>query len=128
MVQSQRGHRAHRGYRHGPCRNGAGINGARCALKSSTTAAAGTSDFAQVFHRIEDVRTLAGRQVTLSFVAYAVTGTPKLGLELAQSFGTGGAPSAAVFTAMGAVTLSTTPTRYSVTVTLPSITGKVLGT
>src|SRR3954468_6296564 len=77
---------------------GAGINGARCALKSSTTAAAGTSDYAQVIHRVEDVRTLAGRQVTLSFVAYAVTGTPKLGLELAQVFGTGGTPSGAVIT------------------------------
>ena len=75
---------------------------------------------------IEDVRTFAGQPVTVSFWAKAATGTPKVALLLSQGFGTGG--SASVDTAVGAATISTSWARYSLTVTLPSITGKTIGT
>ena len=77
---------------------------------------------------IESVRTFAGQTVTVSFWAKAASGTPKVAVELGQEFGTGGSPSSAVNTYAGQVTLSTSWARYSVTVAVPSISGKTLGT
>lgn len=76
---------------------------------------------------IEDVRTFAGQTVTISFWAKAASGTPKIGVELAQVFGSGG--SSAV-TGIGATaqTISTSWARYSVTTSVPSISGKTIGT
>ncbi len=77
---------------------------------------------------IEGVETLAGQQVTLSFWCNASAGTPKVGVEVTQYFGAGGSPSATVNTTISAITVNTTSTRYSVTFTVPSISGKTLGT
>ena len=79
-------------------------------------------------HCIEDVRTLAGQTVTFSFWAKSASGTPKISLEVIQDFGTGGSPSAAVFTYAGQSTISTSWTRYSITFTMPSLSGKTIGT
>ena len=77
---------------------------------------------------IENVRTLAGQTATVSFWAKAASGTPKIAVELWQGFGSGGSPSAGVPTYAGQVTLSTSWARYSVTVAVPSISGKTIGT
>jgi hypothetical protein len=77
---------------------------------------------------IESVRTFAGQTVTVSFFAKAATGTPKVAVELGQDFGTGGSPSSAVNTYAGQVTLTTSWARYSVSIAVPSISGKTLGT
>jgi hypothetical protein len=80
---------------------------------------------------IEDVTLLAGKTVTVSFYAKVASGTPSVAVNLAQNFGTGGSPSATVFDAAVqkiVLTGSTAWTRYSATVTMPSITGKTLGT
>lgn len=82
--------------------------------------------YAAFSHKIEGVHTFSGKQVTLSFTAVATAGAPKIALEIQQNFGTGG--SAGVLTAISAVTISTTPTRYSITFTVPSIAGKTVGT
>jgi hypothetical protein len=92
---------------------------------TATQSAAG--DYAIITQRIEDVRTFAGNSVTISFWAKANTGTPKIGVELQQNFGSGGSPSAAVSTPAGSITLTTSFARYSVTVAVPSITGKTIG-
>lgn len=92
----------------------------------SASAAAG--DGMYISAPIEGVEKYAGQQVTLSFKAKASAGTPKIGVEISQDFGTGGAPSATVDTAISAITISTTATGYSATFTVPSITGKTLGT
>jgi hypothetical protein len=75
---------------------------------------------------IEDVRTFAGQTITVSFWAKAATGTPKIAIECSQNFAAGG--SARVDTYAGQVTLSTSWARYSVTVAIPSISGKTIGT
>lgn len=75
---------------------------------------------------IEDVRTFAGQTVTVSFWAKAASGTPKVAIEIEQSFGTGG--SSAVLNYVGQVTLSTNWARYTGTVAVPSISGKTIGT
>jgi len=105
----------------------AGIEAANYA-RLVTTGQTGTAAYTQLAQKIEDVRTLAGKTVTVSFYAKAVSGTPKVAVELAQSFGTGGSPSADVSNYAGQVTLSTSWARYSVTMTLPGLSGKTLGT
>ena len=75
---------------------------------------------------IEGVRTFAGQTVTLSFWAKAATGTPKIAANLFQSFGSGG--SGGVNAPAGSVTISTSWVRYSLTVAIPSISGKTIGT
>jgi hypothetical protein len=93
------------------------------------TAAGASADTVALFQqRIEDVRSFAGQTITFSFFARATTGTPKIGLEISQNFGTGGSPSATVMTSLGAVTISTSWARYSLTLAVPSISGKTLGT
>ena len=76
---------------------------------------------------IESVRTLAGHTVTVSFYAKA-DATRVLNNGFNQFFGSGGSPSASVFTSLGTVNLSTAWTKYTYTTTLPSISGKTLGT
>ena len=97
-------------------------------LRGVTASQSAAGDFALFEQKIEDVRTFAGSTVTVSFWAKAATGTPKIGLELSQNFGSGGSPSATVNTALGAVTINTSWTRYSVSVAVPSISGKTIGT
>lgn len=92
---------------------------------TATQSAAG--DFAIITQRIENVRTLAGTTATISFYAKANTGTPKIGVEVQQNFGSGGVPSATVSTPAGSVTLTTSFARYSVTVAVPSLSGKTVG-
>lgn len=97
-------------------------------LQFVTASQSAASDFAKVRQWIEDVRTFANSTVTVSFWAKATSGTPKVAVELNQSFGTGGSPSAEVNIYGGQVTLSTSWARYSVTVAVPSISGKTIGT
>jgi hypothetical protein len=78
--------------------------------------------------RIEDVRTFAGQTVTISFWAKAGSGTPSISIELNQNFGSGGSPSSEVNTYVDKIALSTSWTRYTETITIPSISGKTIGT
>ena len=96
-----------------------------------TVATSGQTTSAQltlVSQKIESVRTFANQTVTVSFWAKANSGTPKIAAEFQQNFGTGGSPSASVNTYAGQATLSTSWARYSVSVAVPSISGKTLGT
>jgi hypothetical protein len=88
----------------------------------------GASNYAILVQRIEDVRTFAGQQVTISFWA-KVDSTKNIAVELVQDFGTGGSPSAQV-RAIGTtkVSIGTSWQKVTVTATVPSISGKTLGT
>jgi hypothetical protein len=97
-------------------------------LQSITASHSAAGDFAYISQRIENVRTLAGGNIVISFYAKANTGTPKVGVQIVQNFGTGGSPSAEVSTPISAVTLTTSWTRYQVTVAAPSLSGKTFGT
>jgi hypothetical protein len=88
-----------------------------------------SSAYTFVQQAIEDVRSYAGQTVTLSFWAKAATGTPKIAPFFQQDFGTGGSPSTAVTTLPAAnTTISTSWARYTTTITLPSLSGKTIGT
>lgn len=97
-------------------------------LRCVTTGQSGSSAYAIISQAIEGVETLAGETVTVSFWAKAASGTPKVALEMYRSYGAGGSPSADEQLYAGQVTLSTSMQRYSITYTLPSISGKTLGT
>jgi hypothetical protein len=104
-----------------------GYNG-KGFVRFVTTGQTANDAYTLLKHCIEDVRTLAGQTVTFSFWAKSASGTPKISLEVIQDFGTGGSPSAAVFTYAGQSTISTSWTRYSITFTMPSLSGKTIGT
>jgi hypothetical protein len=74
--------------------------------------------------RIEDVRTFAGQTVTFSFWAKASAATTA-GMFLLQNFGSGG--SSNVSSSGGAASLTTSWQRFSLTVTLGTMTGKTIG-
>jgi hypothetical protein len=75
--------------------------------------------------RIESVRTLAGRQVTLTVTGICNTGSIVITPVLTQQFGTGG--STLVATTLPTLTLTGTESSQSVTVNVPSIAGKTIG-
>ncbi len=93
-----------------------------------TSGQSGVGDLSILKQSIEDVRTFAGAPVTVSFWARAGSGAPSIAVELSQFFGTGGTPSVDVNNLLGKVQLSTNWTRYQVSVTLPNLSGKTLGT
>jgi hypothetical protein len=96
-----------------------------CRMAVTSSAAAGNYSFAQQV--IEDVRTFAGQTVTLSFYAKA-DGAKPISTEFVQYFGTGGSPSASI-QAIGTTktTLSSSWQKITVTASVPSISGKTLG-
>jgi hypothetical protein len=86
-----------------------------------TSASAG---YITVEQKIEDVRTYAGQTVTLSFWAKGST-SGTVNTVMYQNFGSGG--SADVLTATSSQSITTSWTRFTQTVTLPSIAGKTIG-
>jgi len=92
-----------------------------------TTSSSGAGNFAIWRTYVEDVRNFAGETVTVSFWAKA-DAAKSIGVELSQIFGTGGSPSSNVDITPQTVDLTTTWTRYTKTFSVPSISGKTLGT
>ena len=85
------------------------------------------TNFAEYHQKIEDVRSCAGKTVTISFWAKAATGTPLMTSYIYQVLGTGGT-GGNVQTNATAQTITTSWARYSFTITVPSLSGKTVGT
>jgi len=86
-------------------------------------------DNAGLLYRIEDVQSVPEGTVTVSF--YAKGTNPNSGhIEFIarQDFGTGGSPSSTVSQTAQDVTLTSSWQRFSLQITVPSISGKTLGT
>lgn len=105
-------------------------------IEFTLNSAGSGTDFVRFEQRIEDVTTAAGQTVTISFWAKANTAftadfdgapaEPVVGIM--QYFGTGGTPSSATNTAFTtSIALTTTWTKYTYTATLPSVSGKTVG-
>jgi len=94
-------------------------------LRQAVTAA-GTTTFFQMSQKIEDVRTFANQTVTFSFWAKADSSRSGL-VYWEQNFGSGGSATvqSSVFPAPA---LTTSWQRFTYTFTLPSISGKTIGT
>jgi hypothetical protein len=86
--------------------------------------AGSTGTFSNIATRLEDVRTFAGQTVTISFWAKA-DASRSITPSAEQYFGSGG--SSAVYTNGSAQSLTTSWARFSVTISVPSISGKTLG-
>ena len=100
-------------------------------IRIVTTGQTTTGAFTRYDQRIEDVRTFAGQTVTVSFWAQAGSGTPGISVELQQNFGSGGSPSSVVngiIASPANQAISTSWARYSYTISVPSISGKTIGT
>lgn len=96
--------------------------------RTVVSSVAAESNYVAKITKIENVRTLAGKKATLSFYAKADV-AKNIAIELSQCFGTKGTPSNDV-TGIGSqlVPLSSSWTRYSIQIDIPSVEGKVLGT
>jgi hypothetical protein len=95
--------------------------------RSVVTSVVGTNNLCVLQQPIESVRTLAGQACTLSFWAKA-DANRNIALEYFQDFGSGGSPSPQISIPLGLVALTTAWQKYTLEVTLPSITGKTMGT
>jgi len=96
-------------------------------LQYVTSGAAGTGGYAIIEQRIESVESGAGGDITISFWAKSAGGSD-MSITALQNFGTGGSPSSSVRTLGQKITTTTSWARYSTTITLPSVSGKTLGT
>lgn len=88
-----------------------------------TSGHAGVNDLAYLSQGVESVRTLAGQTATISFWAKAGSGTPKISVEANQWFG---GAAGEVNLSAGYVTLNTSWNRYTITTTIPGISGKTI--
>lgn len=96
-------------------------------LKWNHSVAASGSSFHILRQRIGTVSVLAGQSVTISLWMKAASGSPVVATRLTQSFGTTGSPSADVNSNVGSHTLTTSWSKFSANVVLPSISGKTIG-
>ena len=79
--------------------------------------------------RIEGVRTFAGKTVSISFYAKAASSLTLPTIAFFQYFGSGGSPSADVSTTIAtSQNVTTSWTKFTYSVAVPSISGKTLGT
>jgi len=85
---------------------------------------AGTNAYNSVSHRVEDVRNFAGQTATISFWAKAAT-SQNVSVGFDQVFGSGG--SGTVGGSFGTAALTTAWQRFTYTATIPSISGKTVG-
>jgi len=88
------------------------------------------NDNARIVQKIEGVSTFAGETVTLSYWAKHSSGTLPTGIKtsLRQEFGTGGSPSSTLYTSGSNISLSSSWQKFTQTFTVPSVSGKTLGT
>lgn len=93
--------------------------------RTVVTSASASNSLSIFEQRVEDVRTGAGQEVTISFYAKADS-SKNMSLEMIQNFGSGGSSDV---NTLGVQKFSLTSSwqKFTKTVTLPSISGKTIG-
>lgn len=89
------------------------------------TSVANAGNFVKKSQRIENVSVLSGDKSTISFFAKADS-TKNIAIEFSQSFGSGGSSNVSGIGAQK-VALTTSWTKYEITIDIPSISGKTVG-
>ena len=102
-------------------------NNPKFFCRVGVTTVAGASNYALFAQRIDGVETGQGGKVRISFWAKA-DAAKSVSVDISQVFGTGGSPSAQVNTLIQKINLTTSWQKFSLTVDVPSIAGKTLGT
>jgi hypothetical protein len=105
-----------------------GSNSPSFFLRHSASGQTLPAHYATVQHRIEGVRSYAGQTITILGWARRSSGSGNMAVDFAQSFGTGGSPSATVSSAGQTVSLTGSWAPFALSFAIPSITGKTLGT
>jgi LysM repeat protein len=101
----------------------AGYEGQYFSRISAPSSFGATGEFG-MYQPIENVQSFAGQQITVSFYAKADSARTST-IFISQNFGSGGSSPVSTLTTQA---LTTSWTRYSLTVTLASISGKTIGT
>jgi hypothetical protein len=96
-------------------------------LRANQSVAGSGGNYNTLHQRIESVRTLAGKTITVSFYAKADT-SRNITFNINQFFGSGGSPSSTVFIQSPTFSLTTNWNKYQYTLSIPSIAGKTIGT
>ena len=106
-----------------------GSNSPTFYLRQLVTGQSTSGHYAITTQLIEGVRSYAGQTITVLGWARRSSGSGNMALELEQNFGTGGSPSAVVNAiSPTTVTLTSDWIPFAAVMTVPSITGKTLGT
>ncbi len=95
--------------------------------RSVVASIAGAGNFAVLQQVVESVRTLAGQNAALSFWAKA-DASKNMAVEMSQNFGTGGSPSTGVNFGVTTCALTVNWQKFTIPLSVPSISGKTLGT
>jgi hypothetical protein len=94
-------------------------------MQIAVTGNAAATSYTLLRQGIEQVRFFSYYTLTISFYAKATSGAPSVGASFDQNFGTSGSATSAG--TGSSVALTTTWTRYSLTLLVPSCTGKTIG-
>jgi hypothetical protein len=86
------------------------------------------NNYRAIINNMENVQTFAGQKVTVSFWAKADASRTLGATYLSQAFGTGGSSQVDTAITLNSTSLTTSWQRFYGTVTLPSISGKTVGT
>lgn len=106
-----------------------GDNNPRYFLRQSISGQTSAGSIGLIRQSIEGVRSYAGQTVTILGWAKRSSGSGNMTVELSQLFGTGGSPSTfAPVPGSVTVSLTTSWAPFAATISVPSITGKTIGT
>jgi hypothetical protein len=101
----------------------------RSVARLHMTVAPTGNTFQDFSTQIEGVKTLSGKQVTISFDADSEGTAASIIVKTEQYFGSGGSPSASLFNTSAPIPIAqSTYARYSVTFTMADVSTKTLGT
>jgi hypothetical protein len=104
-----------------------GSNSPTYFLRQTVSGQSTSGQYAITQQRVESVRSYAGQTITILGWARRSSGSGNMAVELVQDFGTGGSPSADVEVTGQTVTLTGSFVPFAVTFSVPSISGKTLG-
>jgi hypothetical protein len=98
-------------------------------LRQTASGQSATGHIAAIAQLVEGVRSYAGETITVLGWVRRSSGSGNMVVEAEQSFGTGGSPSSAVNAiSPTTITLTSSWAPFAAVLTVPSITGKTLGT
>lgn len=104
-----------------------GDEAATYGLQTVFTGNSGAASYTMILQKVEGIRRLSGKTVTLSFWAAGSTSL-QIGLSFYLVYGSGGSPSASVQTTCQTISIGANMARYQATFNFPSAAGKTLGT
>jgi hypothetical protein len=98
-------------------------------LRYNQSVAGSGATYNYLLQKIEDVRTFAGQNIVISFWAKTSANTTIPGILIGQAYGSGGSPSSFQYTTVAtSVAVTTSWTKFTYTISVPSLSGKTLGT